>query len=324
MSDSDPGLSGTAHPATESQCRHQSRLMDRARAHEWIRATVTPAGPIQVVHERPWSTVLRIPLSDGAAWFKAGGSLQDFEAGLTARLFARWPDRVPEVVAYREDRSWLLLRDAGIRLADLGNPPESWLGILPRYGELQRGEAQYADDHLRHHVPDLRVAGLVRGYDQLLRETLPLEDAEVQQLRGFAGRFGQMCTQLEASGIPETVQHDDLHMNNVFVRGEIIRILDWGDSCISHPFASLVATFRFLEERNGLRSDDRRFRRLRDAYLEPWGVGLVHTFALAFRIGTFAYAIGALRQRRAVPAPARAQFDADFSVRLRRALEIIT
>jgi Phosphotransferase enzyme family len=298
--------------------------MDRARADEWIRASVTPAGPIQVVHERPWSTVLRVPLHDGAAWFKAGGSLQDFEAGLTARLFARWPDRVPEVLACSEDRSWLLLRDAGIRLADLGNPPESWLGILPRYGELQRGEAQYADEHLRHHVPDLRVAGLVRGYDQLLREVLPLEEAEVEQLRGFARRFEHLCAELEASGIPETVQHDDLHMNNVFLRGGMIRILDWGDSCISHPFASLVATFRFLEERNGLRCEDRWFRRLRDAYLEPWGVGLVETFALASRVGTFAYAITALRQRRVVPAPARARFDADFSVRLRRALGTIT
>jgi len=298
--------------------------MDGARADEWIRATVTPVGPIQVVHEQPWSTVLRVPLSDGAAWFKACGSVQHFEARLTARLFARWPDRVPEVLAHGADRSWLLLSDAGIRLADLGNPPESWLAVLPLYGELQRGEADYADDHLRHHVPDLRVAGLVRGYEQLLRETLPLEEAERQQLRGFAGRFEQMCAELEASGIPETIQHDDLHMNNVFSRSGIMRVLDWGDACISHPFASLVATFRFLQERNGLPSDDRWFRRLRDAYLEPWGGGLADTFALATRVGTFAYAIAALRQRRALPPAARARFDVDFTVRLRRALGVIT
>jgi Phosphotransferase enzyme family len=298
--------------------------MDRARAEEWIRATVAPAGPIQVVHEQPWSTVLRVPLSDGAAWFKACGAIQHFEARLTARLFARWPDRVPEVLAHSEDRSWLLLSDAGVRLADLGNPPESWLALLPLYGELQRGEADYANDHLRHHVPDLRVAGLVRGYEQLLRETLPLEAAEKEELRGFAGRFGQMCAELGAAGIPETIQHDDLHMNNAFLQGGMMRVLDWGDSCISHPFASLVATFRFLQERNGLPSDDRWFRRLRDAYLEPWGVGLADTFALATRVGAFAYAIAALRPRRALPPPTRAQFDVDFSVRLRRALRVIT
>jgi phosphotransferase family enzyme len=297
--------------------------MERARADAWIRATVTPAGPIQVVHERPWSTVLRVPLSNGVAWFKAGGSIQQFEASLTARLFARWPDRVPEVLAYSEDRSWLLLADAGIRLADLGNPPESWLALLPLYGELQRGEADYADDHLRHHVPDLRVAGLVRGYEQLLRETLPLEEAEREEFKGFASRFEEMCDELRASKIPETVQHDDLHMNNVFVRSGMMRILDWGDCCISHPFASLVATFRFLQERNGLPSDDRWFRRLRDAYLEPWGVGLVDTFALAIRVGSFAHAIASLRQRRVLPPSARAQFDVDLSARLRRALAVV-
>ena len=60
-----------------------------------------------------------------------------------------------------------------------------------------------------------------------------------------------------------------------------LRVLDWGDSSISHPFASLVVTFRFLEEFNKLPPGDPWFPRLRDAYLEPWGHGLTDAFALA-------------------------------------------
>ena len=63
-------------------------------------------------------------------------------------------------------------------------------------------------------------------------------------------------------------------MANLYVQGERLRVLDWGDSSISHPFASLVVTFRFLEEFNNLRPGDPWFARLRDAYLEPWGRGL--------------------------------------------------
>ena len=71
-------------------------------------------------------------------------------------------------------------------------------------------------------------------------------------------------------------------MSNVYVQGEQVRVLDWGDSSISHPFVSLVVTFRFLEERNKLAVSDPWFRRLRDAYLEGWGPGLAGTFDFAF------------------------------------------
>ncbi len=53
-------------------------------------------------------------------------------------------------------------------------------------------------------------------------------------------------------------------MANVYAKGEHLRVLDWGDTSISHPFASLGVTFRFLEERNRLLPDDPCFARLRD------------------------------------------------------------
>ena len=294
--------------------------MDRAAAEQWIQAHVTPSGAIETAHERPWSTVLRVPLPDGAAWFKACSAVQAFEPRLTAQLFARWPDRVPEVLAYDEERGWLLLADAGTQIAALGNPPESWVTVLPLYAELQRDEAPHADDHLSHHVPDLRVATLAAGYDELLEEDLPLESSEIAELRRFAPHFEKLCVELAACDVPETIQHDDLHMNNVYARDGELRVLDWGDSSISHPFASLVVTFRFLEERNGLGPDDPWLGRLRDAYLEPWGRGLTETFALAIRVGTFAHAMASVRQRVALTGPAREQFDEDFATRLRRAL----
>jgi hypothetical protein len=112
-------------------------------------------------------------------------------------------------------------------------------------------------------------------------------------------------------------------MNNVYVRNGTIRITDWGDSCVSHPFASLVAIFRFLQERNGLASQDRWFRRLRDAYLEPWGSGLGEVFGLAMRVGAFAAAIAPQGQRQALSGQQRVDFDVDLAARLRRALAAV-
>ena len=111
-------------------------------------------------------------------------------------------------------------------------------------------------------------------------------------------------------------------MKNVYARGDALRILDWGDASILHPFASLVVTFRFLEERNGLLPEDPWFDRLRDAYLEPWGRGLAPTFALALRVGAFAHAFAWAELREHLPPDYRREFEKPFAVVLRRALAL--
>ena len=294
--------------------------MNQAVAEVWIRSQVDPVGVIETTHERPWSTVLRVPLADGVAWFKACAPVQDFEPRLTVDLSRRWPDRVACVLAHDEDRAWLLLTDAGTPMRALGNPPETWLSLLPLYAELQRGEIVHAGEHLAHRVPDLRLERLPARYQDLLEHALPLETDEVELLHALAPQFDDLCDELAEHGIPETIQHDDLHHANVYIDGEGLRVLDWGDSCISHPFASLVVTFRFLEEINGLTPDDPWFGRLRDAYLEPWGPGLTDTFTLATRVGAVAHAIAWARQRDNLPARARLDFDTWFAVVLRRAI----
>jgi|SRR5437868_5861624 len=294
--------------------------MEIAAAEDWIRAHVTPVGPIETEHERPWATVFRVPLADGVAWFKACAPVQAFEPPLTAKLFARYPDRVAQVLAHDEKRAWLLLADAGTPIGAFGNPPEAWLVALPLYAELQRGEAAHMHDHLAAGVPDLRVATLPARYDGLLQGELPLEREESDRLHALAPRFAELCAELAAHNVPETVQHDDLHMKNVYAKGEQLRVLDWGDTSISHPFVSLVVTFRFLEKVTKLLPGDPWFARLRDVYLEPWGPGFEAVFALAMRVGTVAHAIAWLRQRDHLLATERSEFDRGFAIVLRRAI----
>jgi hypothetical protein len=289
-------------------------------AEEWIRQRVVPAGPIQTVHVRPWSKVLRVPLTGRCAWFKACAEVQAFEPRLTADLYSRWPDRTPEVLGFDEERAWLLLADAGISMSALGNRPELWVEVLPLYGELQRGETAHVGAHLAQGVPDLRVTNLPERYRDLLRRELPLRREEVERFRSFTGRFAKLCDDLEAHGVPGSIQHDDLHMNNVYRNGDRLRLLDWGDSSISHPFASLVVTFRFLDEINHLPPADPWFTRLRDAYLEPWGPRRQETFELAMRVGVFAHAIAWARQREYLHQEQRIAFDTGFASVLRRAL----
>jgi aminoglycoside phosphotransferase (APT) family kinase protein len=159
---------------------------------------------------------------------------------------------------------------------------------------------------------------------RLLHRELPLEQHEIHALQQFTRRFKELCEELVARGVPETLQHDDLHMSNLFVQDDTLRIVDWGDASVSHPFASLVETFRFLEEFNGLKPGDEWFSRLRDAYLEPWVSMGRGTFALALRVGAFAHAFAWARQRDYLSEAERASFDRGFAGVLRRAISQMT
>jgi hypothetical protein len=90
----------------------------------------------------------------------------------------------------------------------------------------------------------------------MLTHELPLSATDWAQLRAFAPGFRRLCEELAAAGIPETIQHDALHGNNVYRRDGAASILDWGDSCLSHPFLTLFVVFLHLEEMEGLAPPD--------------------------------------------------------------------
>lgn len=222
-----------------------------------------PPAAAELVSDEPWSTVWRV---DGL-WLKQCKSSWRFEAPLTAALAARWPDRVPEVVDHGDD--WLLMRDAGTHI---GEDDPLWVDAVRRYVELQQGEAAHADEHVAAGVPDRRLATLPGWYARLVEAT------HDERLRRFAPRFAELCAELAARGIPETIQHDDLHQYNVYVRDGRTRVMDWGDSCVSHPYFSLVATLRHVPD-NGISR----------AFIDAWG-GDEQTLALALRVGRIAHA----------------------------------
>ena len=98
-------------------------------------------------------------------------------------------------------------------------------------------------------------------------------------------------------GIPETIQHNDLHDGQVFVRGDDYRFLDWAEACISHPFFTMAIT---LEGVIAWGLDDIRgsvdVGPFRDAYLEPFAssrdeLAAESALATAVRLGWICRAV---------------------------------
>ena len=274
------------------------------------------------MHEEPWGSVWRVATSGGVAWFKACAPVQAFEPRLTAVLARRWPALLPDVLAHDEERAWLLLVDAGEAIG-FGGELEPWLTVLPRYAELQLGETAHAADHLHARVPDRRLTRFPELYEAMLAHELPVGAAELARLRAFAPRFAELCAELASHEPAETMQHDDLHGANVYRRGAELRILDWGDSCVSHPFLTSFVTLLHLDVLDGLPAGDRVLARVRDAYLEPWGrpSDLRDAFDLALRVGVFAHVFKELHTYEAVAEDQRAEFARNFPSLLARCVE---
>lgn len=293
----------------------------RAEAEAWIRERVRVTGSIEQPHVVPWSTVLRVPSAEGDCWFKATTpEVHGFEPALTQLLAEEFPDRVTELVEADTGRCWILMRDGGRRLRelDLEERLARWEQVLPRYAELQIGVAPRAEELAALGVPDERLAGLpgkvaaVLEDDEalLIGRSTELTAEQRDELQRRLPELHALVDELQAFGIPETVQHDDLHDGQVFVRGDVHRILDWGDSSVSHPFHTLTVTLRATAWRHELEPGSAPLLRLRDAYLEPFGVP-ARAADLAYRTGTLARALAWHRYLAATPPGERDPEDAE-------------
>lgn len=268
-------------------------------AYSWMeeeldRLALTRTGDIAQPHVRLWSTVMRVPTDAGDVWFKATIDALRHEAAVTEVVATRVPDTVPSLLAVDRDRGWMLMSDAGERLREV-IPREAsldrWYDVLRRYSRLQLAVLDDVDDLLALGVPDLRLASLPEKYVRLVTDL----DVD-RRFRDAVPYVVDLRDQLMTYGIPETLQHDDLHDGQVFVRDGRHLIMDWGDACISHPFFTLSVT---LEGQLSWGLDDEEnscdIAPFRDAYLEAFAtsrdVDLIGAVDAALRLGWAARAV---------------------------------
>lgn len=266
---------------TEQRWREQGFLAD---AYAWIDERVERTGGIEQPHVRSWATVLRVPTRDGDVYFKANQESLRHEVAIVERVAARRPDVVPPLLGADAARGWLLMADAGEALRSVSARERSldrWFDVLRRYASVQLDLAGDVDDLLAAGVPDRRLVTLPGAYRALLDEV-----GADPRLRDAEPMVSSLCDQLAAFGVPELLQHDDLHDGQVFVRDGRHLILDWGDACISHPFFTLSVT---LEGGVAWGLDDVEnavdIAPFRDAYLAAFPGDMVEAARIALRLG---------------------------------------
>lgn len=155
---------------------------------------------------------------------------------------------------------------------------DHWRRVLPLYAELQIEMAGRTDDLLAVGAMDRRLKTLPGQLTALLsdREALLIDQpdglstGQYHILRDFLPGFSDLCSELDSRGLPETLHHDDFHGNNICVGDGGYLFFDWGESCVAHPFFTMVVTFRSIAHYLKLAHGALEMVELRDIYLEPW------------------------------------------------------
>ena len=261
----------------------------QAQTHNWIKAetqrnSIQLTGEIEQNHAYAWSTVMRVPTDQGLLFFKATAGETLFEIALTQKLADWFPDCMPELVALDAERGWMLMRDGGEQLRATIRPTQDvrpWRPVITRYAEVQIGLAGHVDEILALGIPDHRLAALPALYSKLLADEASLmldkekglTSLELQQLIEMKPRFEQICRDLAALGIPETLNNGDFHDGNILIKNGRVTFFDWGDATVTHPFVSLRTWFVSMEI--SLKLDDYapptpEMTALLDHYLEDW------------------------------------------------------
>ena len=231
---------------------------------------------------------MRVPTDGSPVWFKASGPGAAHEGPLLEVFRAHRVEHVLLPIAVHPDRPWLLFDDGGPTLRATrpdgtgDHDLDAWERILAEYAALQRSvEADMIrDGMLAAGVPDGRPSRLPGELARLLEDDViwaritdderAAADAARRRLRKDLAAVERAATELEAAGIPASIQHDDLHGGNILAGPGGDRFFDWGDGVVAHPFSTLTTTFNSIAHHTGRQPDDPVFERLRDVYLEAW------------------------------------------------------
>ena len=269
---------------------------------------------------RPWAEIWRLDTTTGRWWLKVNAAGTAYEARLLPELARAGSSLVPDSRSHPTE-PWCLVADAGqsardaLRGAEPGARIGFWTGVVAEYADLQRSAEPAALRSVG--LPDLSAGAMLDRFDEVASDQRWFTaDVAPELSRNDWELLGRCRPQLAeaAAGLadarPATVQHDDLHDANVFGGPGGVRIIDWGDASLTHPFGTLLITLDVLAAQLECPRDDPQLSPVRDAYLEVWRTEgestaeLHRELDLAVRTGGLARAAA---WRRALGSPEAAQ-----------------
>ena len=261
----------------------------RAGAAAWIESSLTDrgirvTGTIEQPRVRFWGTALTVPTDAGLMWFKENHPSQVFEAALVERVGRICPDQVLELLAIEPTRGWMLTADQGPTLArHRGDRSEHRIRIVREFAALQRALSSHGETLVQTGLSVLdpreapeRFSARIDDFAALPgRHPFSLDPEAAASARARLPLVLRASAVLAESGVPLSLEHNDLHDNNAFLPesdGSPLRFFDFGDALWAHPFASLfIPLGQVLDDDDPTDPRDHpQGRALIESYLDVW------------------------------------------------------
>lgn len=246
-------------------------------AENWIRTAANQVGLsiIGKMEEEKMSdfcVILAIPTNEGNLYFKATGPAAKHEATLSKYLDTQYPGKSVRIIAADDTKGWLLMKDIeGESLRSLKDK-QLWQRAIREYAEVQISELKHVDKLLSIGVPDRRMPVLKKEIVDHLAAMCEtgLSKGETKQVMELLPELLAMCDEIDAI-LPPSIEHGDLHTNNIRLVGDSLVFFDWGDTSVSHPFFSTRIFWHALDDLIDSESEWLGIvDEFRPYYLEPW------------------------------------------------------
>ena len=226
-------------------------------------------GPLRT--HRVWSisAVFEVPTDGGTLWFKACCDHFIAEAAILRRLAHRIGHLVPVLVAADDEAGWMLmepLRGA----SDRDRAPGAVDAAAPLWGEAQVMALDWLDELRSAGCPERGVEATLEAWHDVLAtspEVDLLTGTEREELPTATARAEALVREFWACGVPDTLSHGDLHPGNVAYDGRELRIFDWTDGCVTHPFLDGSHLARVLDWYGTAEGEADR---VMQAHARPW------------------------------------------------------
>jgi hypothetical protein len=228
-----------------------SRFGTFTKISAWVEEQLKPCGlrwdgTFRQMQATATFSLLRFQTNRGAVWFKATGEPNRREFPLTLELGTRFPSYVPVLLATRPDwNAWLTFEAEG---CDLWSSPEpAWLQAANSLAALQIASTNCLQQILDAGAHDARL-------ETLLNKTTPFFSAmegvvemqakpsprrlSAEEVRLVQQRVVEALLQMQATEVPDGLNHLDLNPGNVFVDSSKSTFLDWAEATVGNPFFS--------------------------------------------------------------------------------------
>ena len=226
-------------------------------------------GPLRT--HRVWSisAVFEVPTDRGPLWFKACCDHFIAEAAIVGRLAQRIGHLVPLLVAGDDRAGWLLMEPLH-GASDRDRADGAVDAAAPAWARAQVTALDWLDELRAAGCPERGLEATLATWRVVL-DTSPelavLTEAEREQLTTAAAGAEALVREFWACGIPDTLSHGDLHPGNVAYDGREVRIFDWTDGCVTHPFLDGSHLARVLDWYG---TGAGEAERVMQAYAAPW------------------------------------------------------